>query len=79
MSAARRRRVPVRSAPEDVLPDVRDGLTRVERLVLETLHACQQELGGRPVPTALLYGRLVERIDLSSDELVRVLARLAAR
>jgi hypothetical protein len=79
MSAARRRRVPARSAPEDVLPDVRDGLTRVERLVLETLQACQQELGGRSVPTALLYGRLVERIDLSSDELVRVLARLAGR
>jgi hypothetical protein len=54
-------------------------LTRVERVVLETLQACQQELGGRSVPTALLYGRLVERIDLSSDELVRVLARLAGR
>jgi len=62
-----------------VLPDVRDGLTRVERLVLETLHVCQLELGGRSVPTALLYGRLVERIDLSADELVRVLARLAGR
>jgi len=60
-----------------VLPDVRDGLTRVERLVLETLHVCQLELGGRSVP--LLYGRLVERIDLSADELVRVLARLAGR
>ncbi len=77
--SARRRRVPARTAPEDVLPDVRDGLTRVERVVLETLQACQQELGGRSVPTALLYGRLVERIDLSSDELVRVLARLAGR
>ncbi len=77
--SARRRRVPARTAPQDVLPDVRDGLTRVERVVLETLQACQQELGGRSVPTALLYGRLVERIDLSSDELVRVLARLAGR
>ena len=77
--SARRRRVRARTAPEDVLPDVRDGLTRVERLVLETLHACQAELGGRSVPTALLYGRLVERIDISSAELVRVLARLAAR
>jgi hypothetical protein len=77
--SARRRRVPARMAPQDVLPDVRDGLTRVERAVLETLQACQQELGGRSVPTALLYGRLVERIDLSSDELVRVLARLAGR
>ncbi len=77
--SARRRRGPARTAPQDVLPDVRDGLTRVERVVLETLQACQQELGGRSVPTALLYGRLVERIDLSSDELVRVLARLAGR
>jgi hypothetical protein len=79
MSAARRRRVPARTAPEDVLPDVRDGLTRVERVVLETLRACQHELGDRSVPTALLYGRVVERVDLSTDELMRVLRRLAGR
>jgi hypothetical protein len=54
-------------------------LTRLERLVLETLHRCQHELGGRSVPTALLYGRLSERVDLSVDELMRVLARLSRR
>ncbi|MBE2252592.1 MAG: hypothetical protein IAE78_23875 [Myxococcus sp.] len=74
-SAAR----PPSSAPADVLPDVRDGLTRLERLVLETLASCQRELEGRSVPTALLYGRLSERIDVSPEELVRVLARLARR
>lgn len=61
------------------LPDVRDGLTRTERVVLTTLAECQAELGGRPVPTALLYGRVVERLDLSVDELQAVLARLVGR
>jgi hypothetical protein len=62
--------------PEDLLPDVRDGLTRIERIVLFTLHEAQRELGGRNVPTAMLYGRVVERVDISVDELQRVLQRL---
>jgi hypothetical protein len=61
------------------LPDVRDGLTRTERVVLATLAECQAERGGRSVPTALLYGRVVERLDLSVDELQAVLARLVGR
>lgn len=65
----------------DAIPDVRDGLTRVERVVLVTLHELQKERGGgdRMVPTAQLYGRVVEKIDLTPDELNEILARLGAR
>lgn len=60
----------------DVLPDARDGLTRVERIVLHTLYETQRERGDHNVPTAMLHGRVVERIDISVDELQRVLQRL---
>lgn len=76
---SRRPRVSAAKAPRDELPDVRDGLTRLERVVLTTLAECQRELGGRSVPTALLYGRVVERMNVSEDELQAVLARLGAR
>jgi hypothetical protein len=70
-------RGPSRRPPiEDGIPDVRDGLTRVERIVLNVLHETQRELGGRNVPTAMLYGRVVEHVDLSVDDLQRVLQRL---
>jgi hypothetical protein len=58
------------------LPDVRDGLTRLERVVLVVLRETQAELGGRNVPTAMLYGRVAEIIDASVDELQAVLDRL---
>ena len=58
------------------LPDVRDGLSRKERVVLYCLHQAQQELGGRNVPTAMLYGRVVEYVDMSEDELQGILQRL---
>lgn len=64
-----------RPGPFDRLPDVRDGLTRVERVILYVLHETQRERGGRYVPTAMLYGRVVEHIDISVDELQRVLQR----
>jgi hypothetical protein len=60
----------------DRLPDVRDGLTRVERIVLWQLHELQKERNGRDVPTAMLYGRVVEHIDISVGELQSVLQRL---
>ncbi|MCA9529607.1 MAG: hypothetical protein KC543_05690 [Myxococcales bacterium] len=63
----------------DRIPDVRDGLTRVERVVLYVLHETQKELGGRNVPTAMLYGRVVEHVDISVGELQRTLARLTGR
>jgi hypothetical protein len=58
------------------IPDVRDGLTRIERLLLYVLYEAQQELGGRNVPTATLYGRLVEHVDISVPEMQAVLQRL---
>ncbi|MGD8571970.1 MAG: hypothetical protein PVH98_05875 [Gammaproteobacteria bacterium] len=60
----------------DNLPDVRDGLTRKERVVLYCIHQIQNERGGRNVPTAMLYGRVVEHIDMSVDELQSILQRL---
>jgi hypothetical protein len=66
-------------SPADDLPDVRDGLTRAERIVLATLHELQRERGGASVPTAMLYGRVVERLDLGIDELQAILVRLGAR
>lgn len=77
--AAHTARVPSRGEALDSLPDVRDGLTRLERVVLATLQACQAELGGRSVPTAMLYGRVVEHLAVSPDELQQVLVRLGAR
>lgn len=53
-----------------------EGFARIERVVLYTLHEAQRELGDRNVPTAMLYGRVVERVDISVDELQRVLQRL---
>ena len=57
-------------------PDVRDGLTRKERIVLFCLDRTQKELGGRNVPTAMLYGRVIEYVDMSVDELQRILQKL---
>jgi len=62
--------------PRDRIPDVRDGLTRAERVVLWQLDLLQKERGGRNVPTAMLYGRVVEHIDLSVGELQRILQRM---
>lgn len=63
----------------DDIPDVRDGLTRKERVVLWQISVLQQELRGRNVPTAMLYGRVVEHVDMSVDELQRILQRLVGR
>lgn len=62
--------------PYDRLPDVRDGLTRIERVILYVLHEAKREYGERYVPTALLYGRVVEHVNISVEEFQRVLARL---
>ena len=58
------------------IPDARDGLTRVQRVVLWQLHEAQRERPGRPVRTATLYGRVVEHVNISVQEFQRVLARL---
>ena len=58
------------------IPDARDGLTRAERVVLWVLHEAQREFNGRNIATAMLYGRVVEYMDMSVDELQRILQRL---
>jgi len=65
--------------PYDRIPDVRDGLTRQERIVLYVLHQTQQERGGRNVPTAMLWGRVCEYFYISPEALSEMLARLGAR
>jgi hypothetical protein len=60
----------------DYLPDVRDGLTHRERVVLQCLHALQEERGGRNVPTGMLYGTVVEHVDMSVEEMQSILVRL---
>jgi hypothetical protein len=62
--------------PREYLPDVRDGLTHRERIVLQCLYDLQQERGGRHVPTAMLYGTVVEHVDMSVEEMQSILVRL---
>ena len=66
----------MRRRPEDWLPDVRDGLNRVERVILYQLHELQKEWGERHVPSAQLYGRVVEFVDLTPREFEAILSRL---
>jgi hypothetical protein len=68
-----------RDALYDVLPDVRDGLTREERAVLYVLQQTQKERGDRNVPTAMLWGRVCEYLYISPEDLSAMLARLGAR
>ena len=63
----------------DRIADVRDGLTRIERVVLYQLHQARREFGDRMVPTALLYGRVVEHVSISVAEFQKVLQRLVGR
>ena len=62
--------------PYDDLPDVRDGLTRRERVVLWCLSELQKARGDRHVPTGMLYGSVVEHVDMSVEELQSTLVRL---
>ena len=62
--------------PRDFLPDIRDGLTHRERIVLQCLYDLQQERGGRNVPTGMLYGSVVEHVDMSVEEMQSILVRL---
>ena len=62
--------------PRDYLPAVKDGLTHRERIILQCLYDLQQERGGRNVPTGMLYGIVVEHIDMSVEEMQSILVRL---
>ena len=64
----------MRNSHED-LPDVQDGLTRRERVVLWCLSELQKGRGGRHVSTAMLYGSVVEYVDMSVEEMQGILAR----
>jgi hypothetical protein len=63
----------------DDLPDVRDGLTRKERVILYCLDQLQKERGGRNVPTAMLYGRVVEHLDMSMEEFQTAITQFGDR
>lgn len=59
----------------DNLPDVRDGLNKKERAILYCLQQAQQEMGDRNVPTIMLYGRVVELVDIGQEEFQTILSR----
>lgn len=59
------------------LSDVRDGLTRKERIVLHCLHQLQRERDGRNAPTVMLYGRVLEYVNMSEIDLQMILQRLS--
>lgn len=69
----------MRSASDDDLPDARDGLNRKERVVLWMIATLQAERADRNVPLPLLYGRVLEHVDLGIAELQEIVARLGAR
>lgn len=60
----------------DLIPDARDGLTRKQRIILYCLQQAQAEMGDRSVSTIMLYGRVVEHVDISQEEFQVLLNRL---
>lgn len=60
------------------LPDVRDGLTRLERVILHQLDELRRE-GRDGVKTFELYGRVCEVVDVGKDEFQAALVRLGVR
>ena len=62
---------------KDLIPDARDGLTRKERIVLHVLKQAQEEMKGRSISTIMLYGRVLEYVDMSKEELQVLLNRMA--
>lgn len=66
-------------AAHEELPDARDGLTRLERVILHELALAEREAHGRRVAAPLLYGRVVEHLNVSVAEFQRALARLVGR
>ena len=63
----------------ETIPDVRDGLTRTERIIVYVLHETQRQLNGRNVPTVMLYGRVLEYVNISEQELHVYLDRLGVK
>ncbi len=71
-----RKTKPKTHMPPTNFPDIRDGLSRKERIVLYCIEQIQQERNGRNVPTVMLYGRVVEHVNISEQELQFILQRL---
>jgi len=63
----------------DGLPDARDGLTRKERVVLWALRGAEVERKGRGTRAAMLYGRVVEHVDMSVEEFMRIVTKLSGQ
>ena len=78
MALVRKRRTYVDIDEALELSDVRDGFTRKERIVLFSIARLEEELGGRNVPLPMLYGRVLEHVDLGVPELVAIVVRLGA-
>ena len=68
-----------RTMTDDRIPDVRDGLTREQRVVLYVLSQLQRERGDHNVPTTLLWGRVCEYLYITPERLSELLAQLGAR
>jgi len=66
-------------SPYRNIPDVRDGLTELERTILTVLYELRKEYGERMIPSALVYGRVVEHIDISREEFESQIALLRNR
>jgi hypothetical protein len=69
----------MRPSNDHNIPNIGDGLTQRERVVLWVLQKAHKERGDRNVPTAMLWGRVCEHFYISQDELSSLLARLGAR
>jgi hypothetical protein len=69
----------VAQVPYYNIPDVRDGLTELERVILYVLHQLRKEVGDRHVSAFQVYGRVVEYLDVRPDEVEAVLAGVRAR
>jgi len=60
----------------DNLPDCRDGFSKIERIVFYCLKQIQSERGGRNVPAPMLYGRVLEHINISEEQFQKILQKL---
>jgi hypothetical protein len=72
--------VNLRREPAELrIPDVRDGLTALERTIVLELRSLAAELGPHGVSSAMLYGRVCERMPVSKRLFEATLRRLVGR
>ena len=69
----------MKPGPFDRLPDVRDGLTRIERIVLFVMAQLDRERPGKRAPIFTIYGRVSEYVDVSVDEVYAIIQRMARK